>query len=195
MIPDILTILLAVILVVLLLLLCVPFHYSATLENSETSLYYGAKVSWLFGLVRVVYDNKYLFHIRLLGIPIRIKGKKEKEEKKEEKKKEKKKKKRKVTGSGIACLIKCIKKIVRKYKPKKLTIKGQLGFEDPGITGFVRGIVSFFTMPIDIEQLEFRYDEDVFNVTIHTTGIITLYYLVYIFMRLMAYKPTRLLLK
>ena len=198
MILDVLIIILISILLFILLLLFFPFTYSVKLANNENCFYCGAKVKWLFGLFQLGYSNKQLFYIKLFGVLIKIKSKETAQKQKIEENENKGKtsvKKRKVTKNGVKYLVECLKKVLKKYKPKKFVISGELGFEDPSITGFVHGLSSFFSIPINIEKLRFRYDKEIYNGTIYTDGTLALYYLVFIFLKLILYKPARLILR
>ncbi len=197
---NILIIILIAILMLVLLILFVPFHYDIKITNHEKDFYIGARMHWLFGLFQLAYDNKHLFHVKLFGRLIKIKNGEDKEKKEqqievEEKEEKKKKKKRKITKKGVKYLVKCFMNIIRKYRPQKLVVKGKLGFEDPSITGFLQGLTHVFNVPINIDNLEFIYDKKVYNGTIYTNGKIAIYYLVFIFLKLILYRPTRLMLK
>lgn len=196
---DILIIILIFILALLLLILFVPFCYSIRLTNNENCFYYGARVRWLFGLFQLAYNNKRLFHVRLFGIPVKIKKKRDKEkaEMKEKNKEiqEKNKKKRKVTRKGIKYLVECLKNIIRKYMPKKIDISGQLGFEDPSITGLAQGLANALGLPMNMKNVEFIYNDEVYSGKIYISGSVAVYYLVFTFLKLILYKPTRLMIK
>ncbi|MCS5422611.1 MULTISPECIES: hypothetical protein [Psychrilyobacter] len=198
MILDVLLIILISVLLFILLLLFFPFTYSIKLANNKNCFYCGAKVRWLFGLFQLGYSNKQLFYIKVFGRSIKIKSKKTAQKQKieeNEKKGRTRVKKRKMTKKGVKYIVHCLKKVLKKYKPKKFVISGELGFEDPGITGFVHGLSSFFSIPMDMEKFRFRYDEEIYNGTIYTDGTFALYYLVFIFLKLILYKPARLVLR
>ena len=196
MILDILIVILILFLALILLLLFVPFKYSIRASHNENCFFCGAKVSWLFGLFRLGYDNKDLFNVRLFGILIKVKNGDEKEQGGvEENKVKERKSKRKITKKGVKYLVECFADIVKRYRPKKFLISGQLGFEDPSITGFLQGLVSSFRIPFSMEKLKFRYDEEIYDGTVYVGGKLTLYYLVFTFLKLFLYEPTRVILK
>ncbi len=199
-ITDIFIVTLTLVLILLMLLLFVPFCYGIKLSNDEKGFFYRANICWMFGLFKLAYNRENLFYMRLFGILIKTKPNKHKKIKiknKNEKndKARKKCKGRKLTKKGVKYLVECFTKLVKKYRPKKLVLSGELGFEDPSITGFIQGLASAFELPVDIEDLKLIYDEDIFNWKLHTSGKITGYYLFFIFLKLILYKPTRNLLR
>jgi hypothetical protein len=154
----------------------------------------------MFGLFQLAYDRKNLFHIRLFGVLIKIKTNKDKKVKMKNKNKKhegsrKKYKGRKITKKGVKYFIECFIELVKKYRPKKLVLRGELGFEDPSITGFIQGLTNTFEFPIDTEDLKFIYDKERYIWTLHISGKIAAYYLFFIFLKLISYKPTRNLLR
>ncbi len=154
----------------------------------------------MFGLFQLAYNRKNLLCMRLFGILIKIKRDKHKKVKiknKNEKNEKagKKHKGRKLTKKEVIYFIECFTKLVKKYRPKKLVLSGELGFEDPSITGFIQGLANAFELPVDIEELKLTYDKDIYSWKLHTSGKITGYYLFFIFLKLILYKPTRNLLR
>ena len=197
---DILIVALTFILTLLMLLLFVPFCYGIKLSNDEKGFFYRIRIYWMFGLFQLIYNRGNLLYIRIFGILMKIKNEKDKKAKIKNKNEEhenvrKKHKGRKVTKKGVKYFIECFTKLVKKYKPKKLVLSGELGFEDPSITGFIQGLANVFEFPVDTEDLKFIYNKDIYNWKLHTSGKITGYYLFFIFLKLILYKPTRNLLR
>jgi hypothetical protein len=198
---DILVVILVVILILILLILFVPFEYSIEVTNHEKDFYCRARVNWLFGLLQLAYDNRLLLHLRLFGKLVKIKNMENRKNTEEmqaivPKKNEKKsRKKRKATKEGVKYLVKCSMGTIRKYRPKKLVVIGLLGFKDPSITGCLQGLIHVFKPPLDMENLNFIYDKKVYDGTIYTHGKMPLYYLVFVFLKLILYSPTREMLK
>jgi|GEM_PF-4931158 len=197
---DIFIITLTLVLVLLMLLLFVPFCYGIKLSNDEKGFFYRAHICWIFGLFQLAYNRENLLYVRLFGILIKLKPKKYKKVKIKNKnenyeKSGKKHKGRKLTKKGVKYFVECFTKLVKKYRPKKLVLIGEIGFEDPSITGFIQGLASTFELPVDIEDLKLIYDKEIYNWKLHTSGKITGYYLFFIFLKLILYKPTRNLLR
>ena len=193
---NILFVILCSILSILLLVLFIPFGYKAkAVSLDERNVRFN--IYWLFGLVGFLgyYASEQGFEgkVNIFGFKKNIETK---EKEKKEKKEKKKKKKKRILGvlniSGIRYLLENIKKIIRHIRPDKIEGYGRLGFDDPYNTAAVCSFLEILRgWHLHKLNLDYVFDEEVYEGEINIEGRIFIIYLVYIAARLYLNKSTR----
>lgn len=83
-------------------------------------------------------------------------------------------------------------KLLKRIKPKKFNLKGEIGFKDPSLTGYLAAIYSSFYPYLEkILQVHMDFEEEVLEGQIYVKGKITLGYFLFFALSLIIKKEIR----
>lgn len=85
-----------------------------------------------------------------------------------------------------------VKNLLVHMRPRKVKINGELGFEDPSVTGQIFGILGFLSAYYDgCLNIKANFEEPVIDIEFDIKGRLTLVYAIFIVVRLMMNKRIR----
>ncbi|HPD00160.1 MAG TPA: DUF2953 domain-containing protein [Acetivibrio sp.] len=188
----------------LVLIMVVPVEFKIHGEKFEKT-FLRARVIWFKGLLgfhfRLADTEKMQMYVSVFGLKKKIdahlfnkfKGDKEKPERKE-KDKRKKYSRNYIESDFLRCALISIKKVLRHIKPRKFTIEGRVGFEDPYVTGLVCAVLNMFYYELKKANINVNtvFDDEVLEGRCLIQGRVVLAYMAYIALRLYFSRPVRI---
>ncbi len=181
---------LSFLLLLLVCLLFIPFeYYCKGVRLMKENLTFAVVWFWgLFGFQGVITrEDGFNGSVIILGFRIKVRGNSEKKEK-PEKKKKKKSKRFKIQSflspHSIRLLLATIQKSMKHILPGRIEGYGRLGFEDPYYTGLVSAFLeSLKHVHLHSVDIEYCFDEEVYEGELYIEGRLFLVYLAYLVVR------------
>lgn len=202
---KILLVLLSILFLLLISLLFIPFGYRLKIVCMESKSIQ-CSAYWFFGQLR--YSWSYVLNqgskglVYILGFK-KIVGRKDKDtveiageaRKKQLKKRKKTKKKRILSNEAIQYALHQLRRVLSHILPHRIEGHGRLGFQDPYYTGLTCSLLEILRSlhPHQL-NLDYVFEDEVYEGEVHIEGRIFLFYIVYIAVRLYLNKSVRRLI-
>lgn len=185
-----------------ILLMVIPFEYNLNFQISE-NISFGADISWMFRFIKVNVTNKEPdLKINLLIGNKRFWSIKPSKTSANNKNKKVKRKKTRSKSKGLfninvlKYLISYFRDVLKIIRPRGIEIKGEYGFSDPSMTGFLCGIVPIISeiFPFSSLQLQPVFDDETMNIQSRVWGKIILFFIVFRTLKVILKKEIRKIL-
>jgi hypothetical protein len=187
---------------VLAIIFC-PYRYSVTGKKNGVDLNIKAKIDILFGIgYYIAYDMESGIYssLRIFGFDKKFNFKKHKQENankhntdvtREARTGKKGKPTKRISYDEIRVYLIAVLKLLTYIKPRKLSIHGQVGFEDPSLTGWLYGVLNIFKPVLKDYDIDIKptFTEEGINGRLTICGRVWIPYIILVAAGILFTKP------